>query len=1076
MDVVLVKIFATALALSEVTTQPQAVRTYFDPVRDRAQVVQILRDGCAHMRKAFDIESISVDELIATALNDPKAAGADNKAFHGVNFADLNTAYHQFCKNESVANPVVDLGQVIEFFNNAAADLPDPARLKGRKLPNLSVVLDGKGNNFASIFEPRNRRVWVPLSAVPDVVQKAFVAAEDRRFFEHHGVDERGIIRAFIGNIANPGRPQGGSTITQQVVKNLLVGDDVSYERKIREMIVASRVESTLSKPEILELYINSAYLGRGSWGVEMAARSYFGKSAKNLTLAEGAMLAGLLKGPSFFNPDRHPERAKERLAYVLGRMQDDGVISADDKGHALAAPPKLVAFEQKRRDSGLHFIDFLSREAKSEGVASLTAEPYTIHSTINAMLQRKAEAALQEGLARYEASSGRAQFHGAEANVGGAIQKLLLSKQTAADTPGALPAWQQALQELRLPLPDVHWEPAVILDRGGKRSDSALRVGLRDGRVLSLNGASSQAKRNVGLHDVVYVQVIETKTVAKPKAAPVPPSSTGTLPVGGRAELRIRPTVQGATLVLENRTGRILAMAGSFSYGLSQLNRTSQTQRQPGSAMKPLTYLTALQAGLQPNTLVADNPISLAPVGSGGGIISREPREAMREDYFWSPRNADNSIGGALTMRRGLENSVNVVTAHLLDGGISVNPEKSLDEVCATAVAAKIYNNCIRYYPFVLGAQPVRMINLAAFYASVANEGALPHPHAIDSIEQDGKTVFKYPDTPLPFVGAADRTSFYQLKTMLQGVVARGTARAIAALSPYVAGKTGTTEDAVDGWFIGFTNDVTIAVWVGYDNGNGTRRSLGTNATGARVALPIFEPILQTVWAEGIAPKAPLNGPSLEAKRHLIDLPIDYYSGTRFNSGGHAFVEHFRLNADGKVNETQYQLVSREEPYLPAQAEPEAQQDGWRDRGWDNRGAGTEQGWGAWGWGSRDAQPAPEQRWGASGWDRRNTEPRAEQRGGASGWERRNTDPYAEQRGGTWDWGRRDGQSYYPPQSQQSLQPAPPHSRDRGSSATSRANTDDRHTRARQTPERLQNGPLDLTRASKQTRPGDVR
>ena len=200
MDVFLVKIFATALALSEVTTQPQAVKTHFDPVHDRAQVVQILRDGCAHMRQAFDIESINLDDLISTALNDPKAIGADIKAFHGINFTDLNTAYHQFCKNENVANPVVDLGQVIEFFNNAAADLPDQTQLKGRKLPSMSVVLDGKGNNFAAVFEPRNRRIWVPLSAIPDLVQKAFVAAEDRRFFEHHGVDERGIIRAFIGN------------------------------------------------------------------------------------------------------------------------------------------------------------------------------------------------------------------------------------------------------------------------------------------------------------------------------------------------------------------------------------------------------------------------------------------------------------------------------------------------------------------------------------------------------------------------------------------------------------------------------------------------------------------------------------------------------------------------------------------------------------------------------------------------------------------------------------------------------------------------------------------------------------
>jgi len=945
MDMILVKIFATALALSEVTTQSQAVKTHFDPVQDRAEVVQILRDGCAHMRQAFDIESINLDDLIATALNDPKAVAGDIKAFHGINFADLNTAYHQFCKNENVASPVVDLGQVIEFFNNAAADLPDPARLKGRKLPSMSVVLDGKGGTFASVFEPRNRRVWVSLAKIPDSVQKAFIAAEDRRFFQHHGVDERGIIRAFIGNLADPGRPQGGSTITQQVVKNLLVGDDVTYERKIREMIVASRVESTLSKPEILELYLNSAYLGRGAWGVEMAARSYFGKSAKDLTIAEGAMLAGLLKGPSFFNPDRHPERAKERLAYVLSRMKEDGVISAEEKDRALAAPPKLLAFEQRRRDSGLHFIDFLGREAKADGVASLTAEPYTVHSTINAALQREAETALQEGLARYELSSGRAQFRGPEANIGDAIQKLSATAGATAATTGGLPTWQQALQALRLPLSDVHWEPAVILDKGGKRGDGAMRVGIRDGRVLPLNAANWQAKRNLGLYDVVYVRVIDTRTVAKPKNAGGAP---GTVAVGGRAELRVRPTVQGAALVLENKTGRILAMAGSFSYGLSQLNRTSQTQRQPGSAMKPLTYLTALQAGLQPNTLVSDDAITLSPIGSGAGtgIIAREYGSALREEYYWSPRNADGGVGGLFTMRRGLENSVNVVTAHLLDGGISADPERSLDEVCATAVAAKIYTDCVRYYPFVLGAQPVRMIDLAAFYAAVANEGALPKPHAIDSIEADGHTVFQYPNAPLPFIGAADRTSFYQLKTMLQGVVARGTARAIGGLSPYVAGKTGTTEDAVDGWFVGFTNDITIAVWVGYDNGDGKRRSLGTNATGARVALPIFEPILQAVWAQGIAPKTPLSGPSPEAKRHLVDLPIDYVSGSRIGGNqyggqysGQGFIEHFRVEADGKVNETQYQLVSHQDVDSPRYGEGES---------------GSEQGWGAWGWGSR--------------------------------------------------------------------------------------------------------------------------
>jgi penicillin-binding protein 1A len=957
MDIILVKIFATALALSEVMTQPQAVKTHFDPATDQAEVVQILRNGCAHMRSAFDIESINLDDLIATALNDPKAVAGDIKAFHGINFADLNTAYQQFCKNESVAKPVVDLAEVIAFFNDTAADLPDQTRLKGRKLPSLSAVLDNNGADFADVFEPGNRRVWVPLGTVPDYVQKAFVAAEDRRFFQHHGVDERGVIRAFISNLANPGRPQGGSTITQQVVKNLLVGDDATYERKIREMIVASRLESTMSKQEILELYLNSVYLGRGSWGVEMAARSYFGKSAKALTPAEGAMLAGLLKGPSYFNPDRHPDRARGRLAYVLGRMQEDGVITAAQKEEALAAPPKLVGFERPRRDSGLHFIDFLGREAKADGVDNLTAEPYTVHSTINASLQRDTEAALQEGLARYEIASGRMQFRGPEANLADAIEKLGSDKLPAAlpgaATPGAsAPAWQQALQAVRLPLYDVHWEPAVILDKGGKRGDGVIRVGLTDGRVLPLNAWTFQIRRALNLYDVVYVRVPEARLAAKSK-------NGGVAMASGQAQLRVRPTVQGAALVLENKTGRILAMAGGFSYPLSQLNRTAQTQRQPGSAMKPLTYLTALQAGLQPNTLVADDPITLAPIGgdgSGGGreIIAREYGGTARDQDFWSPRNAGNYSGGVFTLRRGLENSINIVTAHLLDGGISGDPEKSLDSVCATAVAARIYNDCIHYYPFVLGAQPVRMIDLAAFYAAVANEGARPQPHAIESIETDGRTVFQYPSTPLPFIGAADRTSFYQLKTMLQGVVARGTARAIAALSPYVAGKTGTTEDSVDGWFIGFTNNVTVAVWVGYDNGDGKRRSLGSTETGARVALPIFEPILQAVWAEGIAPKTPLNGPSAEARRHMIDLPIDYMSGARVSAGNGAdargFIEHFRLESDGELNDTQYQLVSRDDAFTSPVEE-------------------QSQGVGAWGWGassgrsyypSQGWQPAP--------------------------------------------------------------------------------------------------------------------
>src|SRR5437762_12203466 len=214
------------------------------------------------------------------------------------------------------------------------------------KLPGASIVLDGAGQPFTEVFEENQRRVWVPLADIPEHVQKAFIAAEDRRFYQHKGIDERGLIRAFIGNLASSGRPQGGSTITQQIVKNLLVGEDLTYERKIREMIVASRVEHTLTKAEILDLYLNSVYLGRGSWGIELAARSYFGKPAKELTVEEGALLAGLTKGPNYYSPDRQPARAQERLAYVLSRLKEDGVAGADPPERGLPALPGLIAYE----------------------------------------------------------------------------------------------------------------------------------------------------------------------------------------------------------------------------------------------------------------------------------------------------------------------------------------------------------------------------------------------------------------------------------------------------------------------------------------------------------------------------------------------------------------------------------------------------------------------------------------------------------------------------------------------------------------------------------------------------------
>jgi penicillin-binding protein 1A len=883
METLLVKIFATALALSQVTTRPDAVKTQFDRGRDQEQVAQLLRAGCTHMRKAFDIEDINLEELITIALDDPQATAGESKVFRGINFVDLHTAYRQFCKNEKVPVPVVDLGDVIDFYNKAAADLPDHTKLKGLKLPGASVVLDRKGERFAEVFEENQRRVWVVLADIPEHVQKSFLAAEDKRFYQHQGIDERGLIRAFIGNLAQSRRPQGGSTITQQIVKNLLVGEDLTYERKIREMIVASRVEHTLTKAEILELYLNSVYLGRGSWGIELGARSYFGKPAKELTLEEGALLAGLTKGPNYFNPDRHPGRAQERLAYVLSRIREDAAPGAEQPAsRELPQLPPIVGYERPRRDTGFYFVDQVAREARAAaGIDAITANSYTVRSTISLPLQRAVEGALQEGLSRYERSSGRVQFRGAEANLSQAVQRAEADNKAG----DKRPAWQRALAHARLPLYDVHWTPAVVVEKPGGKKGEAWRVGLADGRVVPFIADNAAAQRKLALYDVVLVRIGDGK------------SKTGM-----RAELRVRPVVQGTIVVLENKTGRILAMTGGFSYPLSQLNRATQAVRQPGSAIKPLSYLAALGKGLQPNTLVMDEPITLPPIG----------RRRARERDYWTPKNYDGGSGGTLTLRSALENSRNLATVHLLEGGIESSPEASLDRLCRLATEARIYRECVRYYPFVLGAQPVQPIDLAAFYASIANEGVRPSPHVVDSIESNGLIVYRHDPKSSVTIASVDHAAFYQLKTMLQGVLARGTARAISALAPYVAGKTGTSDEENDAWFVGFTNDVTVAVWIGYDNADGKRHTLGGGATGGHVAVPIFEPVIQAVWAN-VAPKGALVPPTPEAKRQLTCKSIDLESGELHGGKGKVTTECFRIDAKGKILDTQYRLVSRE-------------------------------------------------------------------------------------------------------------------------------------------------------------------
>jgi membrane carboxypeptidase/penicillin-binding protein len=715
----------------------------------------------------------------------------------------------------------------------------------------------------------------VPLTDVPDYVQKAFVAAEDKRFFQHRGIDERGLIRAFITNLAEPGRPQGGSTITQQVAKNLLVGDEVSYERKIREMIVAVRLDRALSKKEILEVYINSIYLGRGAWGIDMAANSYFKKSVTALTVAEAAFLAGMAKGPASFNPDRFPARTRARVAYVLSRMQEDKVITEEQYSQAMASPPRVVNYERPRRLTGFHFVDHVGHEARTLiGMQSLTVESYTVRSTINTKLQRATEAALQEGLARYEIDNDRTKFSGPETNLAELVQRIDAEQKTRALRRDrvAKPIWQMALQAARLPLYDVHWTPALVLEGSGKHS--SMRVGLPDGSILPLSAKDSE-RRQLTQYDVIFVK-------------PEPGKGKNE----GRALLRSRPKVQGAALVLENKTGRILAMVGGFSYPLSQLNRVTQTRRQPGSSIKPLTYLAALHKGLQPDTLVMDAPVTLPPIMTGSGPHSNK---------YWSPKNYEGGSRGMMTLRSALENSRNLVTARLLKGGIAGNPKDSLDQICDLAEEAHLYPECMRLYPFVLGAQAIRMIDLAAFYAAIANEGAYRTPYAIESIQQKDTSIYRHPTVPPTLLADGDRVAFFQLRTMLEGVLTRGTARSLSHLGSYVGGKTGTTDNENDAWFASFTKDVTVVVWVGYDNLNG-RRTLGNGGTGGRTAAPIADSIIQASWAD--YPKAPLPPPSAQVQRQVRAVAM--------GRGEDRYTEYFRLNAKGRVAETKGRLMNR--------------------------------------------------------------------------------------------------------------------------------------------------------------------
>lgn len=884
MNALIIKVLAVGLTLSQLLNgHPDKFREHFDPQTEQAKVEELLTNGCEYLIKEFKADDVPFDMLFNTMISSLAKAKEKNKPVEEeigaevqvtktaterlldqLNLPVMHEVYKKYCKKEKVDKFPVNIADVIEYYNAAVADLPDHTILKTLKLKEASILLDQKEEKFTEVYSEHNRRKVVSIKDLPPHVIQAFIAAEDQDFRKHPGIDIHGVIRAF-SSIAMKGKMQGGSTITQQVVKNLLTGDDWTFERKIKEMILATRVERLYpnkddAKDRILELYINYVFLGRASWGIEMAAKNYFNKSAKNLTVSEAAFLAGLTRGPNWYHPGRNFNRAMNRRAQVLDRMKDDGYLTDEVYDKAGNEKLQLAEYQPPRTLGGFYFIDEINRQVKKLlNGASLTSESLIVYSTMHAQLQKAADEALRKGLMAYEADSGRTSSNQA---VQGNIAKEIAQFKTN---------WRDTLPKVRPRLFDLPWTLAVVTqtpgkltqtDKKGRKSTTIVgaKVGLEDGRQISLS-ASEKALNSLKLYDLVFVNITEGKKEA-------------------RATIKMPPSVQGAVAVLENKTGKVLAMTGGFSYGQSQLNRVTQTARQPGSTLKPFIYLSALALKYQPNTLIPDEPVEFPPIARGGD--------------FWTPKNYDGGSHGLVTMRQAIEKSLNLPTARMM-AALGESPAEGLDWVRGITQELGIYKTTERFFPFVLGAQPARLIDMATAYATVANLGERPTPQYIDKIVRDGRIIFQRTMFDRYPLRNADRVSFYQLRRILEGTLVRGTATKIKDMVGAVAGKTGTSNDENDAWFVGFTNDITVAVWVGYDSRR-VRSNLGGRFTGGRVALPIAE----SVFRESFKVYKPMEAfypPPADIKSQIVELPIDVETGETDQGN---FVEVFRLEKPG--------------------------------------------------------------------------------------------------------------------------------------------------------------------------------
>ncbi len=728
-------------------------------------------------------------------------------------------------------------------------DLPSYETLAHYEPPITTRVYGGSGTLIGEYA--RERRLFVPIEAIPDQVKQAFLSAEDKNFNSHPGIDVLGILRAIIADVSNPdARAQGASTITQQVARNFLLSSERTFSRKIREMVLAMRIDSTFTKDKILELYLNEIFLGENSYGVAAAATVYFGKSLDELTLAQTAYLAALPKAPSNYNPRRNLAAAVNRRNYVLGQMEENGYITAEQE--QTAAAEQLVAsnrpFGAVVADAD-YFVEEVRRVLYTQyGEKALYDGGLQVRSTLDTRLQDMAVRNLRRGLIAYD------HRHGWR----GALKKLDLKAD-----------WEKELKAVPNRSGVPSWRVAVVT---GYTTKNEAEITLREGDkgLIPLSGlvwARPSVNNRLG------AEVKKPADVVKPGDVVYVEALAGEGAASGTFGIRQVPAVNGAIVAIDPFTGHIVALSGGFSYGSSQFDRAMQAMRQPGSTFKPFVYAAALEQGYTPVTKVLDAPFAVEQ----GPFLP-----------LWSPDNYEaGEYLGLTTLRRGMELSRNVMTARLAH-------TIGMESVAETAERMGVYEKMPRFLSNSLGSEVTSLLKMTVGYAEFVNGGRKLEPTLIDRVQDRfGKTVYRFDKRDCKECSQAewkgqeeplleenkpqvlDARTAYQMVSILEGVVQRGTGVTIRSVGKPLAGKTGTSSDYRDAWFIGFSPDLAVGVYIGFDD----FRSLGGGEAGALAAAPIFREFMKEALAD--KPATPFRIP-----QGIVLSAVDARSGTPVPQG----------------------------------------------------------------------------------------------------------------------------------------------------------------------------------------------